>query len=200
MDQDDTVDFDIGSTPRNYPTEHPALPDSHVQSPIRPVTRACIHSQLNKIPKFLRDTIQTIPVKKDSLLVDSEICYGHILHVATTPVDQYKVTDWVEHHYVEAFNAVVKTMKVVHSSLNLPDPVEKTFIRQQDKFRLSELQKWTDVRVMMQQLRADPPLVKWRKAAHPPLGIDDMILSAYYTLVKISILSTYHWYVFMIKS
>jgi hypothetical protein len=65
----------------------------------------------------------------------------------------------------------------------------------EDKIRLSELQKWIDITVMMQHLNTHPVSDPWRTAAHPPSGVDTVVLCAYYALVKISELDSKNYYV-----
>jgi hypothetical protein len=136
---DDPDDDTIVGGGRTF-SEHPRLPDSHLQSLIRPIVRQCIFESEKKIPVFLTKTIQTLPVKPTLLNIHSEACYGKILQIATQVKEEQQPTEWVDTHYTEAYNTVKTLLDQTHTSLNLPESGVKNFMRREDRVWLSELQ------------------------------------------------------------
>lgn len=160
--------------------EHPRLPDSHLQSPIRPATRQCFLDPKEKVPAFLVQIIQTCPIKVEHLELSSEKCYGILMASATLPPDNPPVSNWVDTNYTESFACVIELLEKTHHGLNLPSPGLKKRIRVEDKFRLSELQRWIDIRVIMQNQKVSKIKDTWLLSGSPPIGLRIGWISAHY--------------------
>jgi hypothetical protein len=187
MRETDFGDFDSSGA------EHPRYPDAHLQSPIRPILRQCLFEPLEKVPKFLRSTLTSLPVLRTKLNIKSEHIYGILLQSGTNPPEDMPITPWIEKHYTDSMNSVLELMEQTHAGCGFPKIPGYYNLRTDDKARLSELQRWIDVRVNMQEIKArqdEPDTPSWTILETTPLPVEEMYLSGYYCILKLKTTET----------
>jgi hypothetical protein len=134
----------------------------------------------------LADAASTCPFQKDTLILNSENLYGHILGAGTTVDSEESISPWVDTHYSEAFSVVLDLLVKTHECFNFPKPGVQDFIRLEDKVRLSNLQKWIDIRVMMQQMKLVSGQPQWKYVVHLPLGVSQIVFCSYYAIISLT--------------
>jgi hypothetical protein len=70
--EDSEIVWDVPDYMEQTSSEHPRYPDSHPQSPIRPVMRGFINDRHSSVPKFVRGCLANIPPPSDTLDTHSE--------------------------------------------------------------------------------------------------------------------------------
>ncbi|QWT43285.1 putative large polymerase protein [Anisopteromalus calandrae negative-strand RNA virus 1] len=163
------------------------IPDSHLQSPIRPHERRLLLDTVAvEIPREIRRLQTTLPVNPELIVKDSEVTYGRILGYLYTGAT--KISDWLSDGISTITDA---SSKVIAASLlelgiiwNHPPPHP----RQDQMF--TYVFYWDDLRTRMQLLTRGTN--EWK--VYP--GTCEMIQKVYYSwgyaLLKIQEV----WYVY----
>lgn len=79
------------------------IPDSHLQSPIRDSLRSFFTRPLNKVPKQFIEIVDSCPVNKDYVHLNSEHTYG--IFLSKIYDEDIQISEWASDTYISALDA-----------------------------------------------------------------------------------------------
>ncbi|QMP82242.1 RNA-dependent RNA polymerase [Blattodean arli-related virus OKIAV102] len=165
-----------------FPTSNTPIkiPDSHLQSPLRIETRKFLLIGGDSVPKFLQGVIESCPINRGDLVIDSEHTYGYLLSsvVRNPPVpDSFTVT-----HYVEAIDVLRTHITLMMKELNLPGPASHFEYTHQHLSWLTAKRRWNKLKEVMKSQRST---TKWYTGKIPLPGIGTYTYCGHYIIYNL---------------
>jgi hypothetical protein len=155
------------------------VPDSHLQSPIRPCLREFIFKPSSKIPPPIELLIDSCPVKKDHIHIDSEKTYA--LFLSQIYNEEINISNWASTTYNSAFTAANSVIRpeLEHLGIGI-DEYPPCLLKSHHLRWATSKVKWEDIRSRMQTLNE---YEGWKKLKFPPDGSSEAYLCTTYLLI-----------------
>lgn len=175
------------------------LPDSHLQSPIRIDIRNYLMKPKEEWPGYLISCLDSCPKSRRALLIASEHTYGKILR-CVYEAGPDNILKWVKTHYVESCDVVYRATVSMLSELGLPPPPYRHTPSQQDLILYSQKVVWDDIRILMQNKKAQtaedmqPKSSPWVTITQLPFGIIEGFACPHYMIFRMLYGESYYVY------
>lgn len=159
------------------------IPDSHLQSPIRPDNRLYLAGARSKVPRFLQDDVASCPVDKKYLEKDSENVIGYLMAAALSyrgPVD-----GWTVEHYTESLEVIQEQVRILCSDLNIVMEDQPYAWTESDHKLMGSKRMWDNLRFTMRDMKISRK-TGWISYSSKLPGARAIYLSQNYCLVSIS--------------
>jgi hypothetical protein len=172
--------LDVNTSTYQSSSGNQKIPDSHLQSPIRPDHRRFLTVLPTEWPSFVREVLETFPVKFTDVEIDSEVIYGTLLNSAINPPDS--IVNWVKTHYPECFDCVKRFLDTTLEALDMPPARTRSRASLMDLKLLSLKVLCEDIRIRMQETRTSGH--NWSIITQLLHSTKSITICAYYAIIQ----------------